>query len=77
MNQKVQRKWGLSARHDLKPNITTEGAFLGRPSLLNPSAASASGGGGDTRDEPVSRADMLATVYYRDAGMAQPGGTLI
>lgn len=77
MNQKVRRKWGLSAEHDLKPNITTEGTFLDGPAPLNPSVGSGSGGGSDTRDEPVSRADMLATVYYRDARMAQPGGTLI
>lgn len=38
MNQKVRRKWGLSARHDLKPNITTESTFLERPGPVSPLA---------------------------------------
>lgn len=56
------RKWGLSARHDLKPNITTERTFLRRPRLSETRVS-------DTGGWAVSRADMLAAVYYRDGGM--------
>lgn len=66
MNQKETRaKWGgLSTRHDLKPNITTERAFR-RRSLPGPSERVVEGRERHRRDEPVSRADMSATVYYR------------
>ena len=73
MNQKESQR-GLSTRHDLKPNITTERAFRRR---LPGRKASGAEGGEATPGmgmSPLSRADMSATVYYRERRYVGRGG---